>query len=42
MAVEAQRLRLEADIEQLDRADPDDADPGLSEWVEANRVDSGL
>jgi len=42
MAVEAQRLRLEADIEQMDRRDPDDADPELAAWVEANRGDSGL
>ena len=42
MAVEAQRLRLEADIEQMDRADPADADPELSEWVETNRADSDL
>jgi len=41
MAVEAQRLRLEADMEQMDRRDPDDTDPDLSVWVETNRVDSG-
>jgi len=42
MAVEAQRLRLEADMEQMDRRGPDDTDPDLSVWVETNRVDSGL